>query len=72
MLNLLMHFVDRAREALQEGATVEALAAVPVLRRLRRLGEELEEGQPEEAKKLWADIDEEIAALREEENSDAG
>ena len=72
MLNLLMHFVDRAREALREGISVDALAGLAVLRRLRRLGEELEEGQTEEARKLWADIDEEIAALGEEEDSDAG
>jgi V/A-type H+-transporting ATPase subunit A len=72
MLNLLMHFVDRARDALRKGAAIEDIGSVAVLRRLRRLGEELEENQAEEARQLWSEIDEEIAALVTPEASHAG
>ncbi len=68
MLRLLMHFIDRSEEALQAGATPEQIGGVPVLRRLRRLGEELEEDDPEEAKRLWAEIDSELAGLQQGED----
>jgi V/A-type H+-transporting ATPase subunit A len=63
MLRLLMHFVDRSEEALRAGASPEAIGEVPVLRRLRRLGEELPENDPEEAKRLWTAIDQELAGI---------
>jgi vacuolar-type H+-ATPase catalytic subunit A/Vma1 len=72
MLNLLMHFVERAREALAGGVPIEAIAEVPVLRRLRRLGEELPEDQPEMASDMWAEVDDAISALREGEQQHAG
>ena len=34
-----------------------------MLRRLRRLGEELPENDPEEAKRLWTAIDQELAGI---------
>ena len=68
MLRLLMHFIDRSKEALQAGATPEQIGGVPVLRRLRRLGEELEEDDPEESKRLWAEIDSELAGLQQGED----
>jgi V/A-type H+-transporting ATPase subunit A len=64
MLRLLMHFVDRAAESLAAGASPEAIGQVPVLRRLRRLGEELAEDQDEEARALWSTIDRELGELQ--------
>jgi len=64
MLRLLMHFVDRAAESLAAGASPEAIGQVPVLRRLRRLGEELAEDQADEARALWSTIDRELGELQ--------
>ncbi len=72
MLKLLMHFVDLATAALQAGASVEAIGALPVLRRLRRLGEELPEGDADQARQLWNEIEESLAALGEGGARDAG
>ncbi len=43
MLRLLMHFIDRSAEAIEAGVHVDAVASLAVLRRLRRLGEEMAE-----------------------------
>ncbi len=72
MLKLLMHFIDLAAKAQKAGITVDAIAGVPVLRRLRRLGEELEEGQPEQGELLWTEIEEAMAALDSGGMQDAG
>ncbi len=37
---------------------------MPVLRRLRRLGEEMAEDELDEAKTIWNEIDDEFAALK--------
>ncbi len=63
MLRLLMHFVDRSAETLAAGAGPEAIGEVPVLRRLRRLGEELPEDDPEEANRLWTAVDRELGEI---------
>lgn len=44
MLRLLARWMDRAEAALAEGATLAALAAVPSLRALARMGEEIGNG----------------------------
>jgi len=64
MLRLLMHFIDRAAEAIDARASVDDLAGLPVLRRLRRLGEEMAEDKLDLAKTLWAEIDEQFEALK--------
>jgi V/A-type H+-transporting ATPase subunit A len=64
MLRLLMHFIDRAAEAIDARASVDDLAGLPVLRRLRRLGEEMAEDKLDLAKILWAEIDEQFEALK--------
>ena len=71
MLRLLMHFVDQAGETLKAGASPEAISQVPVLRRLRRLGEELPEDDPEEANKLWTAIDQELGEIKTGDEDDA-
>jgi V/A-type H+-transporting ATPase subunit A len=43
MMRLLMHFIDTARGAVDRGVDVDGIAALPVLRQLRRLGEEIPE-----------------------------
>lgn len=62
MLRLVMRFIALAREALDRGATPEAIAALPVLRRLQRMGEEVGEGALEGFAALWSQLERELAA----------
>lgn len=64
MLRVLMHFIDRATDAVAAGAGPAAVAGLPILRQLRRLGEEIGEDQLERMKALWDQIDHEFAALK--------
>ena len=66
MLRLLIHFVDRASEAVAAGIGIDAIAALPVLRLLRRLGEELGEDQLDEMKDIWDRVDREFATIQGE------
>jgi V/A-type H+-transporting ATPase subunit A len=43
MLRLLAHFIERAERALTEGATPEQVAALPIVRSLARMGEDIGE-----------------------------
>ena len=72
MLRVLMHFVDCAAETLEKGASPEAIAGVPILRRLRRLGEEIGEADIEQFDEVWSGIDRELAALVAGEDAHAG
>ena len=72
MLRLLMHFVDRAGDALEAGASPDAIAGIPVLRRLRRLGEELPEDALDTVAELWAAVDSELAELSRAERVNEG
>jgi V/A-type H+-transporting ATPase subunit A len=44
MLRTVMHFVTSAERALEQGVPLERIAALPVYRRLMRVGEEIAEG----------------------------
>ena len=64
MLRLLMHFVESAQAAVKKDVAPVAIESLPVLRRLRRLGEEMGEEQTELAADLWTAIDDEFQALQ--------
>jgi V/A-type H+-transporting ATPase subunit A len=63
MLRLLMHFIDTATTAVERGVAVDDIAALPVLRQLRRLGEELPEDDLDVAKQMRARIGEAFQEL---------
>jgi V/A-type H+-transporting ATPase subunit A len=63
MLRLVMRFITLAREALARGALPQEMAALPVHRRLQRMGEELGEDQIARYAELWAALEREMAAL---------
>lgn len=44
MLQLILRFIELAERALEAGASPQAIADLPVLRRLQRMGEEIGEG----------------------------
>jgi len=63
MLRLVMRFITLAREALARGATPEAMAALPVHRRVQRMGEEIGEDQLARYAELRAQLEREFAGL---------
>jgi hypothetical protein len=60
-----MHFIDTASAAVERGVAVDDIAALPVLRQLRRLGEELPEDDLDAAKALRARIGEAFEELKD-------
>ncbi len=70
MLRTLMRFIDRAEAALAEGATIEAIQTLPVLRRLRRMGEEIGNDQVESFNALQAELDAALAGLERKGSED--
>lgn len=63
MLRVLMRFIERCQDALAQGASIDAIQALPLLRRLRRMGEEIGNDQVERFDTLSAEIDEALAGL---------
>jgi V/A-type H+/Na+-transporting ATPase subunit A len=63
MLRLVMRFIALAREALVRGAAPEQVAALPVRRRLQRMGEEIGEDALHRFAELWPQLEREFAAL---------
>jgi V/A-type H+-transporting ATPase subunit A len=71
MLQLLMRFVDLAEEAVGRGMSPERISAMPILRKLQRLGEEYGEDRFDELSALARDMEEAFHTLEAEETSDA-
>ncbi|NCO20031.1 MAG: ATPase, partial [Gammaproteobacteria bacterium] len=70
MLRTLMRFIDRAEAALAEGASIEAIQSLPVLRRLRRMGEEIGNERIAAFDALQADLDAALAGLERKRADD--
>jgi V/A-type H+/Na+-transporting ATPase subunit A len=66
ILGALTRFVDLAQSALQRGASVERIAALPSRQLLRRVGEEYGEDRIAAIRELWKQMDTEFAAVLEE------
>jgi V/A-type H+-transporting ATPase subunit A len=63
MLRLVMRFIGLARDALARGARPDEIAALPVHRRLQRMGEEIGEGELARFAELWPLLERECGAL---------
>ena len=63
MMQLLDRFIDHADNAVAAGIAPQALAALPSLRSLQRMGEEIADNEPERIVALEAALDREFAAL---------
>ncbi len=63
MLKLLVRFIALAEAALERGATLQAIAELPVLRRLQRMGEEIGEDQVQKFGELGMGIEAAMAGL---------
>ena len=63
--------VDLAEEAVGRGMSPERISAMPILRKLQRLGEEYGEDRFDELSALARDMEEAFHTLEAEETSDA-
>ena len=63
MLKLLVRFIALAEASLQRGVALQAIAELPVLRRLQRMGEEIGEDQLQNFGELGASIEAAMAGL---------
>jgi len=63
MLRTLMRFVDGARRALEEGVSYGDIVGLPLLRRLRRMGEEIGDDEVARFADLQAEIETALAGL---------
>jgi len=71
MMRLLARFMDLAEDALAAGAAVTAIAALPCLRPLARMGEEIAHDQPQRFTELQTRIEAEFGSLRSAETGEA-
>jgi V/A-type H+-transporting ATPase subunit A len=65
LVRVILHFVDRAGQALEHGVELDRIAAIPVLRRLQRASEEIPEDKIAQFRLLMARLDEEFDQLEE-------
>jgi V/A-type H+/Na+-transporting ATPase subunit A len=70
MLRLMMQFIDAAEEAVSKGIAPARIAAMPILRKLQRLGEEFSEEQIDDKPKVAAEIDAAFTQLAKQEAGD--
>jgi V/A-type H+-transporting ATPase subunit A len=67
MMGTLIRFIDGAQQALAAGVPVDRIAALPLLRRLRRMGEDIPEEDLSGFDALHKDIDDALGRLIQEE-----
>jgi V/A-type H+-transporting ATPase subunit A len=63
LVRVILHFVDRAGQALEHDVELDRIAAMPVLRRLQRASEEIPEEKVAQFRLLMARLDEEFDQL---------
>lgn len=63
MLRLVMHFIARAEQALEDGISPQVVSDLPTRRALQRMGDDLGEDRLNEYQDLWRAIDEDFAHL---------
>ena len=60
MLRLLAHFIERAEQALAAGASTEEIAALPLLRKLTRMSEEIDERDAAAMRSRFAELERQL------------
>lgn len=68
LVRVILHFVDRAAQALERDVSLERIAGMPVLRRLQRASEEIPEDKVAQFSLLIARLDEEFDQLEKRES----
>lgn len=63
MMNLIVRFVEQALRLVEQGVDLAAINALPVLRRLQRMGEEISEQALDEFQTLSRQLETELGQL---------
>ena len=72
MMKLITYFIDQSEKAVAAHIRVEDIAALPIMRRLRRMGEEIGEDELEKFEELRQVLDDECSQLSRGATNDAG
>jgi len=64
MLQLMSRFVEAAQRSLQRGVKVADIASLPILRRLKRVGEDIGDDELEKFESLKVELDDAFAQLQ--------
>jgi len=65
MMRVIINFIDLSGPAVAEGVSVERINDLPVMRRIRRMGEEISEEQLDQFKELMRNMEAEFTHLNE-------
>ena len=71
MMQTLNHFIDLSEAALAQRVSVEVIGALPVIRELRRMGEDISDDQVEQFEELQGRLDTAITELTRRSTADA-
>jgi V/A-type H+-transporting ATPase subunit A len=72
MMQLLNRFIDLSQQAIEQHVEIDTIHNLPLLRRLRRMNEDIAEERLEEFEVLRADMEKAFAILTKKEASHAG
>jgi V/A-type H+-transporting ATPase subunit A len=72
MMQLISQFIDISATAIEQHVTVEAINALPLMRRLRRMGEDIDDEHVEEFAALQDELEAELDRLTKEAGTHAG
>jgi len=71
MMQVISRFIDLTEQAVNAGVAVDSIAALPIMRRLRRMGEDIGEDALEDFEVLRNDLDNDISGLTREAQGNA-
>ena len=63
MMNLIARFIELALQVVDQGVSLDAIAELPILRRLQRMGEEISEQELDEFQNLARQLETELGKL---------
>lgn len=72
MMQLLTRFIDLSEQAIEQKVAVELISTLPILRRLRRMNEDIGEQDMERFETLRTDMENAFSSLRKQGSADAG
>jgi V/A-type H+-transporting ATPase subunit A len=71
MMQLIARFIELSENAVDQGVSVAAVAALPVMRRLRRMGEEIDDEALETLDQLRQELETDFTGLTRSTAGDA-
>ena len=61
---MILHFIERARQCLDDGVALEDIAAMSILRRLQRASEDIPEERVDRFRAIMRSLDDEFDLLQ--------